>query len=478
MVWSDLGLPRTHVTRQRLVMDLTEAPIALQLEWPRQIAVDLLHRLMRVAQKPAWQFHAERRLADVAGQVLREGSNGPEAVQDRAVVEVASVLVSPEDFDNAQPAKFPDPLPLVRVVTYRWTVQPTTPPPGAREAELVRRWRTVDEWARVQVDRLRQALEGMEQEERGFLDRLRTWLPRNKDARQRRSELRAKLDERGEAPPSQQPEEAKEIVQELLQVGREIRQAVEKLQADREEAETAAAEAEQRAEWEKRIRQTQEALTGHRDELAKLEAKKADEDIALSVAQTRLADAEAIARAIHKDDLEKQREALAAELAKAREAVINLPRDADKQRRKECERLVRTREQQDQRLGRELANVDSWSPAPAELAKEHEAVSMWVAALSSLSQQTRACSREIERLEKLVSAPFEFVPPVNTPRATSLPETSAPTIPNESPPEAGELLDFRGKRYLAVWTWEQARSASHVAKRLQAELVFLQHNPK
>lgn len=478
VIWTDLGLPKTYVSRQRLVMDLSETPISLQLEWPKQAAIDLFHRLTKVAQKPAWQFHPERRLADVAGQVLLEHSNGPEGVQDKAVVEVPSVVVPPEDFDNAQPARFPEPPPLARVVTYRWTVQPTTPPPGAREAELVRRWRTVDEWARVRVDTLRQALEGMERDERGFLDRLLAWLPRNKEHRQRRDVIRANLDELGEAPPSQQPAEAKEIVQRLLQVGKDVRLAIEELHTDRQQAESAAAEQEQRAAWEERMRQTKGELAVKRLELAKLEDKRSDEDKILAEAQQMLAQEEAILRALHKDDLVTKQGGLAVELAEAREAVAKLPPDADKQRRKECARQLKLLEQQDEQMGKELANVESWTPPASELVKERRVVRERLAALTEVREKTRACSREIEGLEKIISAPFVFEPPPGRPKSPSPAESHAPTVPNEAPPELGELLENRGTRYLAVRTWEQVQPASQVAKRLQAELVFSQHNPR
>ena len=62
VLWVDTGLPRTTVTHQRMVMDLVETPVALQLEWPRAVAIDLFHRFERASQNPAWEFHPKRRL--------------------------------------------------------------------------------------------------------------------------------------------------------------------------------------------------------------------------------------------------------------------------------------------------------------------------------------------------------------------------------------------------------------------------------
>lgn len=476
VVWTDLGIPRTHVSRQRVVMDLIESPISLQLEWPKQVAVDLFHRLTKVAQRPAWQFHAERRLAEVAGRVLLAQSSAPQAVQDQVVVEAASVVVSPADFGNAQPAMFPEPPPLARRVTYRWNVKPTAPPVGAREAELVRRWRSVDEWARAQVDTLRQMLRDMEGEERGFLDRLRAWLPRNKEARRRRNELLARLDELGEAPPSRQPTEANEIVQQLLQVRLEVRQAIEELHADRVQAESAAAEAEQRAAWEARRREMQKSLHAKRRDLEALESQAAGEEHALAKARERLAEQEASLRAARKTDLEKSQAALAADCERARQALAGLPPDASKQTRKEGAHGLRTLEQKLQRLENELASLDRWSPPASELPEAHAPVQERLAGLNQVREQIRVLSREIEGLDRSASAAFVFEPPPPAAKPSSPAESAAPTIPAEELPELGELFEYQRTRYLAIQTWEQVSPAAPVAKRLRAELVCLPHN--
>jgi hypothetical protein len=390
VVWLDTGLPRTSVSRERLVFDLVEAPIALQLEWPKKDAIELYHRLSRCAQKPEWQFHAQRRLADVAGRVLLEGATAPAGVRDSEVVQAADVIAPLDAFDGVQPDEFPEPPPLARRVTYEWSARPRTLPAGARKAELVRRWRDLDEWARRQVDTLRQTLAGMEGAEHGLLERVRARLSGHDALRQRRSRIQDELEELGEAPPSQHFAGAGDLVRRIAEAGREVRGMLDEAHRARLAAEDAVAEAEQRAAWQARTQRAAEELAAKRAELGSLELRVQAAAVAL-------------------EEAEKTQKA--AEVKRARKA-----RDA-----------------------------------------AQEAV--------------KRVSVEIRGREQRASEPFAFQAPARPPGPALPPEAAAPAVPEEAPPELGELFEHRNQRYLAVKTWDQVPRAVPVARRLQSVLV-------
>jgi hypothetical protein len=471
-VWIDTGLPQTTISRERLVIDLVEAPVHLQLEWPRKDAIDIYHRLSKSAQKPEWQFHAQRRLADVTGPVLLEGAGQTADVKDYEVIEAPDVFASLETFDHTQPDLLPEPPPLARRVTYKWTVFPKTLPAGAREAELVRHWRTVDEWARRQVDTLRQALVNMEGEERGLRDRLRAWLSGHDELRQRRSRLRELLEELGEAPPSQHSEEAADLVRRIADAGHETREIIEQAHIARQKAEESAAEAAQRTEWEVRTHRKAEELAAKRAELGPLEAREAAIASELEAAEAKLDSALGARREARKLTLEEERDRTSADLNAARyerEAQTG----ARKKQRKELARKVSELEQRVARVNQEIDSVRSWSPPAPDLVDERGAASRARIARDGAREATKTLASEIRHLESLAVEPFVFKAPAH-PAAPALPEDSAaPSVPDEALAELGELFEHGGKRYLAVKTWEQVQRAVPVAHRLDAELVSM-----
>ena len=201
VIWADTGLPRTAVTHQRMIVDLVEAPIALQLEWPRGVAIDLCHRLDRTAQRPSWEFHPKKRLGDVKGQVLLEGSKRPEEIIPSVSLNAGDVEASLREFDSARPAPFPDIPPLALEAIVRWRRAPAALPAGAREAGIIRGWKAVDEWAARRVKSCRAALDELE-------DRAGKWT----------TQLRDEIDEIGESPPSKMADEAKERMERLARV--------------------------------------------------------------------------------------------------------------------------------------------------------------------------------------------------------------------------------------------------------------------
>ncbi|MDW8363123.1 MAG: hypothetical protein RMK74_12040 [Myxococcales bacterium] len=159
VVWVDTGLPCTAVSQKRLVMDMVEGRLGLQLEWPASDAIQLLHCLRKAAQKPAWAFEPRRRLGDIVQPVILEQESGELEVKEVQDVDAPDVVVPLKDFEHMTVPDFGGSVPLAKRIRYRWRAIPEAVPAGARTADLARRWERVDEWARHEVDTLRRALE-------------------------------------------------------------------------------------------------------------------------------------------------------------------------------------------------------------------------------------------------------------------------------------------------------------------------------
>lgn len=465
VVWSDTGLPRTAVSRERAVLTFVRSPISLQLEWPRSEAIEIYHRLSRTAQKPSFCFHAARRLADVTGRVLLEGAAAPAKLQDNVTLRAPTVIAALGAFDQATPERYPDPPALARRVKYQFKVAPVSVPPEAREADLVRAWRTADEWARRRVDSLREVLAKAEGEEKGVFDRLRTWLTGHDAVRQRRTQLRQQLDELGEAPPSQQAEQAVALLGRMTEAYRQTRQLVERSHAARVKAEEASAEAQQKAAWEARVRRAAEEIRAKRVEQVRCEGaeKAAAEDV--DVAMKKLESVVEHLREERRAALTSEQEATTAALEDARREIKEA---AEKAPRKQAERRAADIEGRLAKVARDLDSLAAWKPdAPAE----RGAVSRARAAQDSARQASRSVIEEIRAAEAIRDESFVFAPPTRPGQPDFPPDTPPPAVPAEAPPELGELFEDAGRRYLAVKTWEQVPRAERVARRLRAELV-------
>lgn len=469
VVWGDTGLPKTSVSRERAVLDLVESPLALQLEWPRADAIDLYHRLVKASQRPEWQFHPQRRLADIGGPVLLEGASGTVTVQEHELVRLPEVVVPLGGSAGTEPRQFPQPPPLARRVTYQWREIPETLPEGAREAELARSWRAVDEWARRQVEVLRQALATSEGMERGFLDRLRNAIGGHDERRRRRGRLKGQLDELGEAPPSRHHEGAAEVVRALEEIGEEIRDLLNQGHADRVQAESDAADEQQKSEWEARCGRARQELAAKRGELGLAESGEAAAAAEVEAAELGLEAASVGARESRGAALARESERISEELATTRQERD--AQGASKQQRKGAARRMHELEQQAARVKKSLDALLGWRPARSELPAEYEAVERANGALKEARELVRALGADVDRLERAAAEPYFFRAP-QSPAPPAMPQDAkAPIVPQDAMPELGEMFEHKGRRYLAVKTWEQAARAGVVAARLQATLV-------
>ncbi|MCO5166631.1 MAG: hypothetical protein M9894_09725 [Planctomycetes bacterium] len=474
VVWADAGLPRTAVSRERMVLDLVERPVALQLEWPRRDAIDMYHRLTKLAASPSWRFHARRRLADVTGEVLVEGATAPGKVVPVLTLDATEVTAPPDRFDEAQPERLPDPPPLALRVTYRWKLLPLALPTGAREAELTRQWRAVNEWATRRVETLRQALDGLEGEEKSILDRLRRWLSGHDELRRRHAMARETLQVLAEVPPGQQPATAGELLQQLEAATQDVKALAGEWHSVRSKAETSSAEASQRAEWQERTSRAASDAAAKRTELAGAEGQVQEAGSALESAEALLKPALDVLRAKRKAALEADRDLAAKELAEARreaEEQIN----ANSKKRKELKRRVTTLEERHGQIGRDLDLVNAWEPPSSDLGEALAPVTAAKAALDAARERARTLSSAVATLEAATNEPFVFAPLSRPARAPELPvvDVAAPPVPGEAPPELGELFEHKNKRYLALKTWEQVARARPVAARLKADLVAM-----
>ena len=479
VIWADTGLPRTAVTHQRMIVDLVEAPIALQLEWPCGVAIDLCHRLDRTARHPAWEFHPERRLGDVKGQVLLKGSKRPEEIILSVPLDAGDVEASLREFGSACPARFPDIPPLALEATVRWRRVPAALPAGAREAEIVRDWKAVDEWAARTVESCRAALDELEDRE-GKWPRLRRWFPsRDEDTLTReRGQLRDEIDEIGESLPSKMAEHAKERMDRLAQIAGRLNELRRTDHDHRQAAEDAKEKEAQESAWKQRIRNAENELKKVRSRLAENEEAQGRAQEKLQAAQAARDAVVASKRQEREVFLEQERVRLEAELEAARSHRKSREVQSSKPARKEANRRVRDAEKEAARNKQDRENIAAWAPPGAELGDAHTRLSEAEQEISNLRAEADSLSERGEKLARVASEEFRFEKPARLPVLSADEASSPPPIPAEAPPELGDLHEHQKERFLAIRTWEQLESAEPVAARLDARLVVAASAPK
>ncbi len=470
LVWTDAGLPRTTITRQRLVMDMIAAPVAIQIEWEVGTAVDMYHRINKACEAPKWGFHAQRRLRDIAGPVLLEGATSEAPVKNDERITLPDVRAPLATFESAAPQSFPDPSPLAKNVIYSWRTVPEVVPAGAGKAQIVKQWTALDEWASRSVDILRQRLLTMEGEERSFLDRLKGFLSGQNKVQQERGRIRSTLSEIAEQPLSQRSDAA-DVVRILGEEAGKIRGLLQHAHGERQKAEDGAEEREQRDAWQARVKKAGEDLAEKRRVLADLENKVPSAEASFKEADTAHQNKITNLRNARLAPLNEERERAMSELAKVKTNLDALDGKASKEERKPFTAEITRLEQQLATTKREIQALDKWIPPAVEVEETSSRVERAREARNALRKTRSSLASEIEPLERLASEPFV---PRQTPRlpAVTLPDiATAPTVPTEALPELGELFEHQGERFLAVRTWEQVTRATRVASRLRANLV-------
>lgn len=475
VLWVDIGLPRTTVTHQRMIMDLVEAPVALQLEWPRAVAIDLFHRFERAAQKPAWEFHPKRRLGDVKGQVLLDGEGQPKEVAPSVSLDADDVETPLLNFDSVRPARFPDIPPLALEATVQWRRVPAALPPGAHPAEIVRTWRALDEWASRTVESLREELNALESQE-GLLSRLRQWLPsRNGNLALEREQLRDELDEIGESSPSGIADQAEGRMRRLTEVASRLDELRRTAHDQRQAAEDTKEEESQRDSWKKSVEDAKAKLEEFRQMLAQNEEAQGKAEERRQEVQATLDNVVASKRQERKAFLEQERVDLEAKLEEAHTLQKSLKREHKGQRskapRKEASKRVSEAKQAVACNKKDRESLSDWSPPTSELGEVPTRLTEVEKAIANLQAEAAHLSKEIENLNRVASEEFRFDRPQRLPALSTGELSSHPPIPSEAPPELGELYEYRGKRFLAISTWEQLKPAKPVAERLHAKLV-------
>ncbi len=475
VLWVDTGLPRTAVTRQRMVMNLVEAPIALQIEWPPTTAIDFLHRFERAAKQPAWEFHPARRLDAIKGEVLLNGATQPDKIVPSISLDAGDVDAPLLNFDSARPARFPDIPPLALEATVKWRRVPATLPLGARPAEIVRRWTAVDEWASRTVEILRDALDELENQE-GLLSKLRQWLPsRDGNSDLEREKLRDELDEIGESPPSQIADQAEDRMTRLAEVDNRLDGLRRTTHDQQQAAEDAKAEDAQRDIWSKRVEDAKTKLEEIQQKLAENEIAQGEAAQKREQAQATFDNVVADKRREREEFLEKDRVDLKTKLDKARQRQKSLKAGrksrASKSAQKKANRQVNDAELELARNKRDRESIADWSPPAPEISAESTRLNEAKKVVSNLRSQATSLAEESKQLDLTVSEKFRFKKPSRLVAPPTSKVDSHPPIPSESPPEIGDLYEHGEKRFLAIRTWEQLRRAQPVASRLRAELV-------
>ena len=146
---------------------------------------------------------------------------------------------------------------------------------------------------------------------------------------------------------------------------------------------------------------------------------------------------------------------------------------APKHQRREAARKVSDLDQKLASIKRDLGGLESWSPPVTELTVERNAVTRARETRDKARAAAKEVLSEIHRLERLAREQFIFKSPPRLVAPAVPKEVPSPPVPDEAPPELGELFEHQGKRYLAVKTWEQVSKALLVAIRLKSTLVCL-----
>jgi hypothetical protein len=469
VVWTYLGLPKTSITRQRVVLDLVESPIALQLEWPRDAAIALFHRFERLAKQPEWLFHVGRRLREIGGPVLLEGASKPDKPVPTTSLDAGDVEAPLLDFDSARPPRLPDVSPLCLEANYKWRRVPAALPPGAQPAALTRGWIALDEWSSRKVDTLRGALSDLDDQE-GLLSRLLRWLPARDAAAIERRKLRDEIDDLGESPPSQAPESVQSRLDGLARAGDRVKALQRATHADRQTAEEAEAKEKQRADWEQRVAAASASLADAGTRLATNGEEQREAIDAQRAAQLKVDERVAGLRAERLVPIDAEIAKLQAEVDAAQTQSDSIKKAPKGQRQQAAPPLHQLR-QALERKTKERAGVATWSPPESLLGDDFARLSDAKKATSALQTDAKSLSAEIKALEAAASESFRFAAP---PRHDLRPASDSgppPQVPAEAPPELGDLYELRGERFLAIRTWEQLKPATPVATRLRAKLV-------
>ena len=475
VLWVDTGLPRTTITRQRMIMNLVEVPIALQLEWPTATAIDFLHCFERAAQQPAWEFHPVRRLDAVKGEVLLDRATQPDKIVPSVSLDAGDVDAPLLNFDSARPARLPDIPPLALEATVKWRRVPATLPPGARRAEIVRRWTAVDEWTARTVESLRDALDELENQE-GLLSKLRQWLPsRAGNSALEREKLRDKLDEIGESPPSQIADQAEDRMGRLAEVVNRLDGLRRTTHDQQQHAEDARAKEAQRDSWKKRVDEAKAKRAEVQRKLKENEIAQGEAAEKLQKAQAALDEVVKVKRREREAELEEKRVELEAELEQVRQDQKSLKAGSKSRSSKSAQKKASRRVQDVERAvasnKQDRESIADWSPPASETSAESTRLNEAKKVVSNLRPQAANFAEESKQFELAVSEKFRFKKPPRLATPSTSDVGSHPPIPSEAPPEIGELYEHGGERFLAIRTWEQLGPAQSVASRLRAELV-------
>ena len=410
VVWSEVLLPALVLGDDAgLLMAGGGSGWAFHLRLSHDATAALRGALEALAARAEWVFRQSIPLGRLRGEVLLANQPRPSAPLEEQLIPVADVQAALPEASAARPTTLPTPAPLARRVRYRWQVQPLRAPAGTKPARLVQAWKSCDERASAQLDKLRGLLTEFEQQRRNVGARFMNILGNLLGFEKRGSKLRARLEElERQLPPScLGPEKASALLDELA----ECEHLISQLEIDMK---TEALKEERRLEELKQRQEHALAVQKATEQLARLEVQLAE-------AQQRL------------QALEKEQE----------------PPELSPQDRKAYERKMKD-QQKDQKkkvseLQGEMKRQQAVKDQPFELRQRP----------AELLPGTKAES----------SAPRgpAFAPPTTPKRSIQVPDRALPSI--------GQLEEHSGKDYLVVQTWEEVAQGQREAHRLQARLV-------
>lgn len=410
--WRDSGLPDILVAANGGEMLLPGTRGRLRIRLTAKQAVEV-SRLLEAP--PTWRFHTNALLGDAnyrSSNFWLPNEGAARELESEQLVDVPEVhALSLREVPDAAPKSVPDAQPLSLAVRYQWSVVPPSMPTGSQEDPLIARWRKLDEDWIARLKRVSEALNNADGESNRIGQAFSRLLGAMLGFERTRSSLLTRVRELETLRLSKVgPADAIPLLNQLS----EIEGAAAKLRTNLEDAERKAREDDEREKqqsaWQDKVNAAKQKLPD---------------------CQTRLKAAESSSCAAADD------------LRGIEESLKSTDKEAGKDLKAKKLKLTDERQRHDKEIER--------------------------------------LQGEISALEKQAAEPFEFRPqPVSTartaqssgrfvPQPSIAPQTA--NVPDEAPPDTGNLRTHKNQRYLVIQTWEQLEAGESSASRLSAKLV-------
>jgi hypothetical protein len=265
--WTDLGVPDLAIgstTGCIVVSHLddfgSEKQLRLRLNYDQ--SRELLSSLRTAGSTPRWRLVAgPTKLGDFDGRVMTFGSEGPDEVSPRDVLELDDIEADEIwKVQETEPQDWPEPPELTLEAEYQWRVVPPMVPESAQKADLVEAWEALEAEVEEILEELQERLNELERESEDIRANYPDWEDDWEWFELERVKLRDTLDELRERNLGDSSAKARDTVNKLESVQKDVRELKEKRDRKVEKAKREREKAQQRKEFEKRQEEKEQRL--------------------------------------------------------------------------------------------------------------------------------------------------------------------------------------------------------------------------